>query len=119
MFCLTAFADVDDTLLDALISVESSGNDRKIGDHGKSYGCLQIQQSYLDDANKFMGTSYTLKDMFDRETAKIVVRAYLRHYAGTDADYETYARIHNGGPRGHRKTCTEKYWKKVKAVLEK
>ena len=36
---------------------------------------------------------------------------------GTRADVEKIARIHNGGPRGHKKKATDKYWEKVSRRL--
>jgi hypothetical protein len=41
----------------------------------------------------------------------------LERGAGTLADVERVARIHNGGPRGHRKKATAKYWRKVRGHL--
>jgi len=31
--------------------------------------------------------------------------------------FEDIARIHNGGPNGHRKEITKRYWEKVKKIL--
>jgi hypothetical protein len=48
------------------------------------------------------------------------VVAYLHRYgkkALADKDYEKLARIHNGGPRGHTKSATVKYWRKVEKAL--
>ena len=45
-----------------------------------------------------------------------MVTIYLRHYGGT---FEEMARKHNGGPQGHKKECTKKYWEKVKTELER
>jgi hypothetical protein len=42
---------------------------------------------------------------------------YLQHY-GKGRSIEDMARIHNGGPDGWKKKCTEQYWLKVKAILE-
>ena len=52
--------------------------------------------------------------------AERVVMAYLHRYAKkalADKDYEKLARIHNGGPRGHTKRATIKYWAKVEKAL--
>jgi hypothetical protein len=32
-------------------------------------------------------------------------------------DFETLARIHNGGPRGHKNPATVGYWNKVRKNL--
>ena len=39
-------------LIAALIAVESSGNDKAIGDNGKSHGCLQISEKAMIDINQ-------------------------------------------------------------------
>lgn len=109
--------EVPDSLLDAMIAVESKGDDMAVGDNGRAYGCLQIHQEYLDDANEVLGTSYVLKDMFDRETAKKVVKAYIARYLTEPATEERMARVHNGGPKGAAKESTLKYWRKVEASL--
>ena len=52
--------------------------------------------------------------------AERIVMAYLHRYgkqALKDKDYEKLARIHNGGPRGHTKSATVKYWRKVEKAL--
>jgi len=54
----------------------------------------------------------------------MVFDAYMRRYARSawtnplKFDAEKVARIHNGGPRGYKKKATEKYWKKVKILLD-
>jgi hypothetical protein len=37
---------------------------------------------------------------------------------GRSPTYEDIARIHNGGPSGHKKSATDGYWLKVKKELE-
>ena len=64
----------------------------------------------------------------DGGNAERVVRAYMSRYAsgalrrlelgqGSLKDVEMIARIHNGGPRGHRKQATLGYWGKVRRAL--
>tara|TARA_R110000824_G_scaffold21732_4_gene80756 strand:- start:1686 stop:2117 length:432 start_codon:yes stop_codon:yes gene_type:complete len=110
-------------LLNALILVESGGNDKAIGDNGKAIGCLQIHKVYWTDAVERSGLGGSYVDCMRRDYAKCVVRAYMNRYAKaawTDLNLfnaETVARIHNGGPKGYRKKATKKYWKKIKKVL--
>ena len=106
--------------------MESSGNDRAVGDKGKAIGPYQIHWAYWKDATDFdKSIGGTYKDCFNPEYAKKVVKAYLRRYAPKDASYETLARIHNGGAsimeRKNTKAWhnTTKYWAKVRKVLEK
>ena len=111
------------TLILALISVESNGDDNAIGDDGKAYGCLQLHASYVADAAEYAGEDWTHLDAFDRETSIDIMLAYMSRYAtearlGRPVTAEDVARIHNGGPSGWRKASTEDYWIKVKSVLE-
>lgn len=116
--------EVSDRLLEAMIQVESSGDDHARGDGGRSWGCLQIRQEYVDDVNEYAGTSYTHDDAFDREKAKDMVRKYMQRYAtkrrlGHDPTDEDIARIHNGGPNGYNSPNTQHYWSLVRAELAK
>jgi hypothetical protein len=46
-----------------------------------------------------------------------VVTAYLTRYARSAVernDWQTLARVHNGGPAGTRRSATLSYWEKVK-----
>lgn len=119
-------SDADwDTFLNAISQVETHGrtNVKVLDTNNKhSYGCLQIQNLYLKDS----GLNYTLEDLYNKDIAFKVARAYLTRWGrayerrtGKEATYEVLARIHNGGPRGYEKDATVKYWNKVKAVLDK
>ena len=118
-----AYTPQQDALMDALIQVESSGRDDAVGDGGKAIGCLQIWQPYWYDAVERSGIEGTYQDCYNRAYAKRIVDAYMKRYAReawTDPmqfNAEKCARIHNGGPRGHTKKATEKYWKKVDKLL--
>ena len=112
------------TLILAMIQVESSGNDFAVGDNGASWGCLQLQAAYVQDAAEYAGKDWVHKDAFDRETSIEIVLAYMERYAtekrlGRPVTAEDIARIHNGGPGGYKKKATEKYWAKVQAELIK
>lgn len=116
-------------LIDALIVVESNGNDKAVGDNGAALGCLQIHQGVIADVNRDAKTPYIHGDAFDRNKARTICKAYLTHYGasfehdghdghdGHEANEEILARIHNGGPKGYLKDATIPYWNKVKAVL--
>lgn len=103
----------------ALISVESGGNDSAVGDAGKAFGCLQLHAAYVKDASEFAGKDWKHEDAFDRDKAIEITMAYMSRYAteerlGRVPTFEDWARIHNGGPNGFKKSATDKYWKKVK-----
>ena len=107
--------------LDALAQVESGGKDDAVGDGGKAIGRMQVWEIYHTDAVAHapaIGGEYA--DCKGKAYAERVVVAYLHRYgkkALADKDYEKLARIHNGGPSGHRKRATLKYWRKVEKAL--
>lgn len=108
--------------LDALIHVESNGDDNAVGDKGKALGCLQIWEIYWTDAVEYapkLGGKYD--DVRQRIYAERVVCAYLLRYARhavAEKNYEVLARIHNGGPAGASKKATQGYWVKVSKALK-
>ena len=111
-----------DRLLPALERVESSGNPTAIGDGGKALGILQIWEVVIIDVNRAKGTSYVHADAFDPVKARAICRAYLSIYCterrlGRKPTMEDAARIWNGGPNGHKKAATKKYWHKVASAL--
>lgn len=118
--------------LAALAIVESGGNPDAVGDlhlKNKAYGQYQIRQPYLTDVNRISGKSLTLEDVRGKdseETAAWAVKVYLIHYGkrytritGKKPIAEVYARMHNGGPNGWKKTSTNAYWEKVRRTLAK
>ena len=111
--------EIDQTFLDALAAVETNGNDAAINFAEDAHGRFQIRAAYLADANRFLGSSYTLADMHDQAKAERVVMAYLRHYGterGVTSLYDL-ARIHNGGPKGAEKRSTLDYGARVWEAL--
>ena len=112
--------------LSILIEVESSGDLDALGDGGKSYGVLQIGRLYLDDANRVGRTNFDYdRDLRNPRVAMRVTRTYMLHYGrvytrktGKPVTAEVYARLHNGGPDGYKKSATDKYWAKVKSVAK-
>jgi len=105
-------------LLDAIWMVEASGRlNPPDGDGGKSIGPYQISYAYWQDAVDFdasIGGQY--EDCRNKDYAERVVLAYWRRYVPHGPD-ERRARVHNGGPAGHRKPATERYWQKVQREL--
>lgn len=83
---------------------------------------LQIREICIEDVNRIYGTTYNMSDVYDLETSKEIAVLYLKYWgkkAKPNPDYETLARIWNGGPNGWKKQSTKKYWKKVKKELYK
>ena len=109
-------------ILDAIRTVETGGEadpDRAIGDKGRALGAYQIHRGYWLDATEKDPALRALgyESVTNREIAEKVVIAYLTRYA-PDWKLETVARIHNGGPKGHRKESTLDYARKARAAME-
>jgi soluble lytic murein transglycosylase-like protein len=103
-------------LLSALIQIESGGNDQAKGRHGE-LGALQIKPILVRDVNRIMGTHYAHNQMTNRAVSTFIATAYLSHY-GKNLSDESLARIWQGGPKGHRKTSTRAYGRRVMRELQ-
>jgi hypothetical protein len=114
-----AQAQPSQQLLDAIKQVESGGDCDAIGDGGKAIGPYQIHRSYWSDACAYDPTlaSRPYYACFEEAYARRVVVAYLTRY-GKGKNAEQLARIHNGGPSGHRKAATKSYWNKIEDAME-
>ena len=103
-------------LFSAIAQVETNGNPR-VGKAGE-IGTYQIRECYWIDSN----ISGNFQQCWDDEYAERVMWAYWLRYcpdACRTFDFETMARIHNGGPKGDLKEATKPYWEKVKAIIAK
>ena len=103
-------------LLSALIQIESGGNDQAKGRHGE-LGALQIKPILVRDVNRIMGTHYAHAQVTNRAVSTFIAQSYLAHY-GKNLSDESLARIWQGGPKGHRKTSTRAYARRVMRELE-
>lgn len=114
----------NDQIITALIQIESEGDANAIGDKGKAFGILQIQQVCLDDFNNWNGTSIRLEDVLGKdgiEISKRIFLDYMAHYAtekrlGRPVTPTDKARIWNGGPNGWRKKATLTYAAKFNSL---
>jgi hypothetical protein len=127
-----------DEVLDAIRIVENrAGDPEAVGDKHlkhKAYGLYQIRQPYLDDVNEIAGpdkmletwgkSKLTTEDVKDEVVARWAARLYLEHYGraytkktGKQPSKEVYARMHNGGPNGWKRTATNDYFAKVMKEL--
>lgn len=109
-----------DQILAAIRQVETGGcrdhGTRAIGDRGRAIGPFQIHRDYWRDAR----VPGRYEDCFDAAYARRVVLSYWRRHCpgALDAlDAEVLARVHNGGPAGHRRNATVGYWRKVERAL--
>jgi len=106
----------------AVRQVESAGNDRMVGDAGRSRGPYQIQRVYWADACAYGKVKWDYNTfVWSRQRSEQVMRWYWQRHcprAYAARDWKTMARIHNGGPAGARKIATIKYWQKVKRGMK-
>jgi hypothetical protein len=121
----------DDSLLDAIRHVESSGNNWAVGDQGRAVGPYQQWKTHVDEANRILGLynnkykmntpMFTYDDRTNEEKSRQMTRIILNYYGdkyafqnkGKQMTAEQFARIHNGGPNGNSKAATKGYWQKV------
>lgn len=112
-------------LVNAMIYVESRGNDSAVGDRhikgGEAVGALQIRPIMVREVNRILKIQksekrFDLADRYDREKT-IEMFSVWKNYHHPDGGFEEIARTWNGGPRGHKNKRTEKYWIKVQQQL--
>ena len=128
----TLLATEHRALLNAIRQVESGAEDNEglgaVGDEGDSLGPYQIQKAYWIDAtdkDPSLKQGHSYEDVLnDHEYSERIILAYWSRYAitsrmpnGAQVTDEDRARIHNGGPNGHKSQSTEGYWDKVSAIL--
>ena len=118
------FKDID---FDAIKKQETGGVKdplNAVGDGCRSIGPFQIMRGYYNDAverNPELGKRIKYEDLKGPgsvEKSKEIMQAYANRYAtasrlGREPTFEDAARIHNGGPNGYKKSCTEKYFKSI------
>lgn len=109
-------------LLDAIRQVETGGHPNgganAIGDEGRSLGPYQIQWRYWRDS----GVPGRYEDVRSAAYAERVMVNYWRRYcpgALSGGDWQTLARIHNGGPLGSGNSRTWIYWQKVRREVDR
>tara|TARA_R110000823_G_scaffold10294_7_gene35563 strand:- start:116 stop:667 length:552 start_codon:yes stop_codon:yes gene_type:complete len=106
-----------DTLLSAIMFIESSYNDSAYHAGEDAVGCLQIRKCMVDDVNRILKRqkltlSFTYNDRWSRDKSTQMFEIYCKHYNLTTN--EEVARCWNGGPRGINNPATVGYWNKVK-----
>nr|AFN66527.1 lysozyme 1 [Cristaria plicata] len=129
-----SIADLDNAAIQTVLShsVESissqclrcicmaESNCRPIGcimDMGSlSCGYYQIKEPYYEDCGSPGGDWKTCAN--DYWCATTCVRNYMARYgpnSGCPNTCQTYARIHNGGPNGCKRSSTLAYWRRVQS----
>jgi len=111
----------DSTMVNALIMVESSGNDNAYCKSEDAVGCLQIRRTMVRDINRILKRQgsekrFKFKDRWIRSKSIEMFNIYCEYYNLQSP--EVISRCWNGGPKGHKKKSTRKYWDKVKSLLK-
>jgi hypothetical protein len=115
----------EDQFINAIIQVESRGNDSAIGDRhikgGEAIGALQIRPIMVKEVNRILKLKkskirFKMSDRWDRDKSIEMFRIW-KEFHHDDDDFETIARNWNGGPNGYKKSRTERYWAKVEQEL--
>lgn len=100
--------------VNAVIYVESKGNDSAYCAKEKAIGCLQIRPIMIDEINRIQNkVNYKHTDAWNRAKSIEIFNTIAKKES-----YEKIARKWNGGFYGDKKTSTLKYWAKVKKRLK-
>ena len=111
-----------EAFLDVLRAVESSGNDFAVWKKDE-LGPLQIKPKYWQDGCEYgnVDWDYLTYVWYWKNSRQITLWYWERHCptALYELDFETLARVHNGGPEGSSKKSTDDHWKRVQAQMPK
>jgi soluble lytic murein transglycosylase-like protein len=108
---------IEDTLIAAIIQVESGGDTLAYNCKEDAVGCLQIRPIMVREVNRLLGKdSFTLYDRWSKVKSIQMFNILRSHLKG--ATDEKIARTWNGGYNGHNKQGTLKYWQKVRKNLK-
>ena len=104
-------------LLVAIRAVESTNglDPRAMGND------LQITPICVKDVNRIYGTSYTMKDVYDRRMSEEIAVMYLSYWGprcSANPTSETFARIWNRGPSKWKDAKGTVYWQKVRRHMK-
>ena len=116
--------DHTDYLLEALIQVESKGNENAVGDKHlsrPSVGVLQLRPVMVREVNRILKKhkvkkKYTLEDRYSKEKSIEMFYIWQSYHHLNDSD-EVIARCWNGGPKGWKRNSTLHYWNKVQSEI--
>jgi hypothetical protein len=113
-----------DVLYSSIVWVESKGNANAKSRDG-SVGIVQIKPVMVKEVNRIckiqgLDKKFTLADRKNPAKSAEMFWIYQEFYnpdlnldSLSKEDMATLARKWNGGPKGHMKRATKKYWKKV------
>jgi len=112
-------------LIPILITIESGGDTKAIGDNGKAVGCLQIHKMMVDDVNRIIGAkTFDYQDRYDKEASIEMAKIYFRHYIkktqrlSLEDQLVFMGRSWVGGPNGPNKVASIPYGEKVRELYQ-
>ena len=106
-----------DTLLNALMAVESNFDTMAYNSKENAAGVLQIRPIMVREVNRLLGEDkYTLKDRWNKAKSIEMFNVIRSHLKG--ASDEEIARTWNGGYNGKNIPQTMQYWQKVKKYTQ-
>jgi hypothetical protein len=112
-----------ETFLQAVEAVESKGNPTAVGDGGRSLGAYQLSKAYCEDAlHRHLARRDYVSIAFSPGKSRDVVVRYWKRFvplALERREWQTLARVHNGGPAGAGKRQTLPYWSRVKSEMRR
>ena len=102
-----------DTLLNAVMAVESNFDTMAYNEKENAVGVLQIRPIMVREVNRLLGEDkYTLKDRWNKTKSIEMFNVIRSHLKG--ATDEQIARTWNGGYNGKNIPQTLQYWIKVR-----
>jgi len=112
-------------LIEALIWVESRGNESAVGDthlDEPSVGVLQLRPIMVREVNRILKRKgsekrFKLSDRESREKSIEMFTIWFNTYH-KNSSFEKAARNWNGGPNGWKKERTQKYWARVESYAK-
>ena len=108
---------IQDSLIDAIIHVESRGDSMAYNAKEDAVGVLQIRPIMMREVNRLLKENkYTLDDRWSKSKSIEMFNVIKQHT--TNPTNEILARNWNGGWNGYKKKSTLKYWNKVKTQLK-
>jgi hypothetical protein len=112
----------DRPLIEAIIYVESRGNDSAYNKQSGATGCMQIMPIMVKEVNRInkirnSDQKYTLEDRWDRNKS-IEMFLIWKDFHHKNSDYEVISRHWWGGPKYGKEECSIFYWERVKENLE-
>lgn len=119
LLAASAHARSWDRLMDAIIQVESNGNQRAVS--GDQVGCMQIRPIMVHDINRILqkrgsAKRYTLRDRYSVAKSREMFVLYQSHY-NPKGSTERAIRLWNGGCK-YTVKGTQGYYLKVKKELK-